>query len=122
MRNAKTVSMATNTAMSTSYGDAIEQPASLGALFAHGGQVILNFQRSGGTHVTFYIEEYFNSITGWVPRVEDDGTNLTTIERVSTLASFSYAFTTLAEKIKVYVKDSGSGTLSELNLTVGEIL
>lgn len=120
MRNAKTVQIQASTTLATSYGTPVEQPASLGALISQGGQCVLTFLRTGGTDVTFKIDEYFGEDTGWVSKVEDDGTNLTQIERISTLSAFSYAFTTLAEKIRVYAKDSGGGDV-EILLTVGEV-
>ncbi len=112
--------MQASTAIATSYGTPVEQPAALGALIQHGGQVVLSFLRTNGTSVTFKIDEYFGAATGWVAKTEDDGTDLTPIERTSTEATFSYAFTTLAEKVRVYLKGAGSEEV-ELLLTVGEV-
>mgnify|MGYP001594001346 FL=1 len=120
MRNAITKTMDGALALTTSY-QVVAQPADLGAVIAHGGQVVLTFARTGGTSVTFKVEEYMGELTGWVFRTEDDGTNLAVIERTSTVASFSYAFSTLAEKIRVSAKGAGSETLNLL-MTVGEII
>lgn len=120
MRNSITVTMQESAAIDTSYGTPVEQPASLGAVIQHGGQVVLTFKRTNGTSVTFKIDEYFNGNTGWVAKTEDDGSNLNLIERTSTEATFSYAFTTLAEKVRVYLKGAGSEEV-ELLLTVGEV-
>jgi hypothetical protein len=120
MRNAITTQIQASTAIDTSYGTPVAQPASLGALYQHGGQVVLQFKRTAGTSVTFKIDEYFSETTGWVPMVEDDGSDLTTLERTCTNTSFSFAFTTLAEKIRVYVKGAGSESV-EINLVTGEV-
>lgn len=120
MRNAITKTLQESTAIATSYGTPVEQPAELGALFAHGGQVVLSFQRTNGTSVTFKIDEYFGEATGWVAKTEDDGTNLNLFERTSTLSAFQYAFPTVAEKVRVYLKGAGSEEVA-LELTVGDI-
>lgn len=120
MRNAISKQMQDSTAIATSYGTPVEQPAELGALFQHGGQCVLSFLRTNGTSVTFKIDEYFNG--NWIPKVEDDGAgSLVLLEKTCTLAEFQYAFPTLAEKIRVYLKGAGSEEV-ELNLTVGEIM
>lgn len=119
MRNI-TAQMQASTAIATSYGTAIAQPASLGAVIHHGGQVVLTFKRTGGTSVTFKIDEYFSEATGWVTKTEDNGSSLITLERTSTLSAFQYAFRSVAEKVRVYMKGAGSEAV-ELLLTVGEI-
>jgi hypothetical protein len=120
MRNAITVEVQASTTLATSYGTPVEQPASLGALIQQGGQCILSFIRTGGTDVTFKIDEYFGEKTGWVAKTLDTAQTLTALEVTSTLSAFSYAFPTLAEKIRVYAKDSGAGAV-EIDLTVGDI-
>lgn len=120
-RNAKTVIMTEGLDMLTTY-QTINQPADLGAIYAHGGQVVFTFKRTSGASITFKIDEWFDENTGWVPRTEDDGTNLTLIERISTEAAFSYAFTTAATKVRVQAKASSTNEDLDLYLTVGEIL
>lgn len=119
-RNARTVILQEDIDITTSY-QTIEQPADLGAIFAHGGQVVLSFKRTSGTSITFQVEEYFGELTGWVTHVEDDGTNLAAKERTSTEAAFQYAFSTLAEKVRVKVKGATGNEVLDLYLTVGEI-
>lgn len=118
-RNTRTVEMASALALTTSY-QTVDFPSGQKAVVASGGQVVLSFKRTNGTSVTFQIEEYLGEAAGWITHVEDDGTNLTALERTSTLAAFQYAFTTLAEKIRVKVKGIGSEEL-DLLLTVGEV-
>ena len=111
--------MVAGLALTTSY-QTVDYPTSTKSILASGGQVVLNFQRTNGTSVTFQIEEYFGEKTGWVTHTEDGGTTLTAVERISTLASFQYAFTTLAEQIRVKVKGAGSEEL-DLYLVAGEV-
>lgn len=121
MRNAKTVEMTSALALTTSY-QTVEQPSDLGAVVQHGGQVVLTFKRTSGSTVTFQVEEYMGEDAGWVSKTEDNGTTLAILEKACTEADFSFAFTTLAEKVRVQVKaTTGSPTL-QLLLTVGEVL
>lgn len=119
-RNAVTKAMTEALDLTTAY-QTVNYPSDLGAVFAHGGQVVLTFKRTNGTSITFKIDEYFNEDTGWVQRTEDDGANLTLIERTCTESAFSYAFTTAAEKVRVQVKAASTDEDLDLYITVGEI-
>lgn len=120
MRNAKTVQLASALDMTTNY-QTIDFPSDLGAVVAQGGQCVLTFKRTGGTSITFKIDEYFSELTGWIPKGEDDGSAINTIERTVTDANFSFAFSTLAEKIRVQAKASSTTEDLDVFLTVGEI-
>lgn len=120
MRNAKTIQIATALDMTTGY-QTIDFPAELGAVIANGGQVVITFKRTGGTSITFKIDEKFSELTGWIPKGEDDGTNISAIERISTDSEFSFAFSSLAEKVRVQVKASSTTEDLDVFLTVGEI-
>lgn len=120
MRNAKTVQLADALDMTTAY-QTIDFPTDLGAVVAHGGQCVITFKRTGGTSITFKIDEYFDSQTGWIPKGEDDGTNISAIERTSTDSEFSFAFSTLAEKVRVQAKAASTDEDLDVFLTVGEI-
>lgn len=127
MRNKRTVQLADGLALTTSYQN-VEQPASLGSVHAHGGQVVLSFKRTSGTSITFKVDELFSYQTGgveevgWTTRKEVDsaGTGMDDIEITETDSTFSYAFTTLADKIRVQIKGAGS-EVADLLMTVGEV-
>lgn len=119
MRNTITKEMVNALALTTNY-QIVDYPSNFSGVIANGGQAVLTFKRTNGTSITFKIDEYFGENTGWVQKTEDDGTNLTLIERTSTESAFSYAFPTLAEKIRVHIKGAG-GETAQVLLSVGEI-
>jgi len=121
MRNAKTEIMTEDMNLTTSY-QTVDFPASLGAVYQHGGQVVLTFLRTSGTSITFIVDEYFSALTGWVPRTEKSGSSLNLMEITCTEAAFAYAFPTVAEKIRVRVKAASTDEDLDLYLTVGEIV
>lgn len=127
MRNKLTVQLADGLALTTSYQN-VAQPASLGSVAMKGGQVVLTFKRTSGTSITFKVDELFSYQTagveevGWTTRKEVNaaGTGMDDIEITETDSTFSYAFTTLADQIRVQVKGAGSEVL-DLLMTVGEV-
>jgi hypothetical protein len=93
--------------------------SSLGSITQGGkNQIAIHFVLSqvGGETLTFAPQELFSYLTsaveqiGWSPREEDDGTNLTAVERTTTQAVTTYYMSSMADKIRVGVK--GSGTLA----------
>lgn len=92
----------------------------MASLHNEGGDVALVVKRTGGTSVTFKIEEYFGSVTGWVTRVVESGANLVVYEKTSTEAAFSYYFKSLAEQVRISVKGAGSEVIDAF-LTTGKL-
>ena len=127
MRNKITVPLADGLALTTSYQN-ITQPDSFGSVAMKGGQVILTFKRTSGTSITFMVDELFSYLVGgveevgWTTRktINAAGTGLDDIEITETDSAFSFAFTTLADKIRVQAKGAGSEVL-DLLMTVGEV-
>ncbi len=120
MRNAISKQIATALALTTDY-QTVAYPSDLGAVIGKGGQVVLTFKRTGGTSITFSVEEYFDAQTGWVPMSQNSAGTLSLLERTSTMATFSWAFTTLAEQVRVKIKGAG-GETADVLLTVGEVI
>lgn len=128
MRNKITKQIADGLALTTSYQN-VSQPADLGSIGLKGGQVVLSFKRTSGTSITFKVDELFSfkdangaEVVGFTTRKEVDsaGTGMDDIEITEADSVFSYAFTTLADEIRVQVKGVGSEEL-DLLLTVGEV-
>lgn len=119
MRNSITKQIADNFDVTTSYQEL--SIADFGSTIGHGGQCVLTFKRTLGTSIIFKIDESFSDLAGYIPKSEDDGTNLTLIERTSTMESFSYAFPTLAENVKVWVKGGDGNEVLDAFISVGEI-
>lgn len=131
-RNKKTIQIADGLALTTSYQNVTLPTAAatqIGSIFAHGGQVVLSFKRTNGTSITFKVDELFsyldssgNEVVGWATRKEVDsaGTGMDDIEITEADSTFHYAFTTMADSIRVQVKGAGSEEL-DLLVSVGEI-
>ena len=127
MRNKQTIELTTGLALTTSYQD-VDQPASFGSVVMKGGQVVLHFKRTSGTNISFKVDELFSHQTagaediGYTTRKEVDsaGTGLDDIEITETDSAFSYAFTTLADKIRVQIKGAGS-EVADVYMSVGEV-
>jgi len=127
--NKKTVRLADTFDVTTSYQN-IEQPADLGAVHAHGGQVVLTFKRTGGTSIIFKVQELFSyqeagvEAVGYTTRQRVDGlgTGLEEIELTETDTEFTYAFPTLADKVRVQVKGGDGNEVLDLLMTVGQIM
>lgn len=122
MRNVITKQMQASTVIGGVYTTPVEQPASLGSLVMKGGQCVLTFKRTvAGTGIVFKIDEYFGATGGWVTKTIQSGSDLNLLEITSLLETFSYAFPTMADKIRVYAKGVTGTESIETILTVGEI-
>lgn len=120
-RGSRTIKIADNFDVTTSYQDINVSDYLDQSIISEGGQVVLTFKRTGGTSLTFKLAEQFSDSTGYIPRTEDDGSDLTLIERTSAEASFSYAFTTLAQDLRVSIKGASGDEALEAYITVGEV-
>lgn len=118
MKSAQTFKIGSAVALSGSYVDLDTNDGEGVPALAENQQCVVTIKRTGGSTVTFKLAEQFNGLTGFIPKTEDDGTNLTLIERTSTETNFSYAFQSIAEALRVSVK--GAGTV-DVYLTIGDI-
>lgn len=114
MESAQTYKIGASVVLSGSYTD-----ISLAGIpnIAEKSQIVLTVKRTGGSTVTFKIAEQFSSLTGFIPKTEDNGTALVLLERTCTEANFSYAFQSICETMQLSVK--GAGTV-DIYLTIGD--
>lgn len=119
-RNAKTITLAEGLSLATS--PVVGLPSGTPSIIGMGGSCQLIIKRTGGSSVTLLIDEYFNTETDFIPKCEDSGTTTGLLSRQSTESNFSFAFSTLAEKLR-FSLIGGSGTeVVDVYLVVGEIV
>lgn len=112
--------MVENLALTTDY-QIVDFPVDSGSVLSKGGQCVITIQRTGGTGITFKVDEYFTADTGWVPKMDDDGTTLTAFDRTSTEAVIQYPLPTLAEMVRVQIKGTDGNEVVDVFITMGEI-
>lgn len=119
-RNTKTITLAEGLTLNTE--KTLSLPTGTPSIISMGGQCQLVVKRTGGTEVSYTINEKFNEDTGYIPKCEDTSAGITEVlSRSSTESNFSFAFGSIAEAIQIILEGTGTEVV-DVYLVVGEIL